>query len=277
MTESEQTGVLTFIKLGGSLITDKRLESSFRAEVMTRIAREIVAAHLQTPEQQLIIGHGSGSFGHVVAKRYDTIAGVNTPEAWRGFAEVAASAAALNTLVTATLRDAGLPVIRFQPSASAIADRGHIISLALDPVRRAYTQGLIPLIYGDVAFDDTLGGTIISTETVFTYLAMNLPVNTILLVGEVPGVYDVNGMVISEITPDSLDSVREALGESRGTDVTGGMLTKVSDMVGLVERFPAIRVRIIDGTAEDTVVRALRHETGFGTLIHAGKHVSQQR
>lgn len=243
---------------------------------MTRLASEIAAAQVQTPAQQLVIGHGSGSFGHVVAKRYATISGVHTPEAWRGFAEVAASAAALNTLVTNTMRDAGLPVIRFQPSASAIAERGHIISLALDPIRRAYSQGLIPLIYGDVAFDDTLGGTIISTETVFTYLAMNLPVNTILLVGEVAGVYDVDGVVIPEITPDSLDSVRDALGESRGTDVTGGMLTKVSDMVGLVERFPSIRVRIIDGMIQDNLVRALRHETGFGTLIHAGTNVSQQ-
>lgn len=244
---------------------------------MTRIATEIAAAHQQFPDQPLIIGHGSGSFGHVVAKRHNTIAGVNTPEAWRGFAEVAASAAALNTLVTTTLRDAGLPVIRFQPSASAIAQNGRIISLALDPIRRAYTQGLIPLIYGDVAFDDVLGGTIISTETIFTYLAMNLPVKTILLVGEVSGVYDVNGHVIPEITPETLDSVRDALGESAGTDVTGGMLTKVSDMVGLVERFTSIRVRIIDGTAENTVVRALRHETGFGTLIHAGRKIVQQR
>ena len=28
------------------------------------------------PELRLVIGHGSGSFGHVAAARYDTLAGV---------------------------------------------------------------------------------------------------------------------------------------------------------------------------------------------------------
>lgn len=262
--------MLTFIKLGGSLITDKRVEASFRADVMVRIAEEIADSHAQMPDQQLVVGHGSGSFGHVAAKRYDTINGVTSPDDWRGFAEVAASAAALNTLVTEKLRNAGLPIMRFQPSASAIAEEGRITTLAIEPIRRAYSRGLVPLVYGDVAFDEARGGTIISTETVFTYLAMNLPVDAIVLAGEVAGVYDVSGAVIPEITPDSLETMGDALGESAGTDVTGGMLTKVSDMVDLVQRFPSIRVRIIDGTTPGNLSRALRQEPGLGTVIHAG-------
>ena len=35
----------------------------------------------------LIIGHGSGSFGHYMASKYGTRRGVNGPEQWMGFAK----------------------------------------------------------------------------------------------------------------------------------------------------------------------------------------------
>ena len=35
---------ITLVKLGGSLLTDKRVESSFRADVAQRIAAEIAEA-----------------------------------------------------------------------------------------------------------------------------------------------------------------------------------------------------------------------------------------
>lgn len=260
--------MLTFIKLGGSLITDKRVEGSFRADVMTRIAEEIAAAHSSQPDRQFIIGHGSGSFGHVAARKYDTLVGVHTAAQWHGFAEVATTASALNTLVLESLRAQGLPVMRFQPSASAIAEDGRIVEMALEALQRAYQSGLIPLVYGDVALDRVRGGTIISTETVFTHLATHLPVRDILLLGEVAGVLNPSGEVIPEITPVTLPTVRAFLGESAGTDVTGGMLTKVSDMVALVAQHPSLRVRILDGSRPGALSAALRGDT-VGTLICA--------
>lgn len=262
--------MLTFVKLGGSLITDKRVESSFRPDVMARIATEIASAWSDGGAMQLVIGHGSGSFGHVPAKRYNTMMGVHTPEQWQGFADVAEVASQLNMLVLGELRRAGLPALRLQPSASAVAEDGKIMQMALDPVRRAYEHDLIPLVCGDVAFDTVRGGTIISTETVFTYLAHNLPVQHILLVGEVEGVYDDQKRVIPEITPQNLPAISGMLGESAGTDVTGGMLTKVSDMVALAQQIPGLSVRIIDGTQPDILRSALRGTGQFGTLIHAG-------
>ncbi len=151
---------------------------------------------------QLLIGHGSGSFGHVVAKRYQTMQGVHTPEEWRGFAQVATVAAELNYLMARTLQAAGVPVWRFQPSASALSRDGVLDrDMAHAPIRQALSHGLVPLVYGDVSLDEMRGGTIVSTETVFFYLARQLPVNQIFLLGEVDGVYDESGTVIPRITP----------------------------------------------------------------------------
>jgi isopentenyl phosphate kinase len=259
--------MLTFVKLGGSLITDKRVEASFRQEAAARIASEISRARRERPELQLVVGHGSGSFGHFAAKQHQTISGVHTPEQWRGFAEVATVAAELNYLVARELSAAGIPVWRLQPSASAISRDGVLISLALESLRLGLAHGLVPLVYGDVARDEVRGGTIISTETIFFYLAKHLPVNQILLLGEVEGVLDSAGQVIPAITPANFESVRHYLGGSAGTDVTGGMATKVQDMLALAQQVPGLAIRILDGRQPDLLYETLLGEAQPGTLI----------
>lgn len=259
--------MITLIKLGGSLITDKNVRASFRADEMRRIAQEIAMARADNPELKLIIGHGSGSFGHFEAKQHNTIAGVHTPEQWRGFASVATIAAELNYLVANVLHETGVPVFRVQPSASALARDGLITHMALSPIESALRCSIVPLVYGDVAFDEVRGGTIISTETIFTYLVGHLPVNRILLLGEVDGVYNEHQQVIPEITAQNFDIIKPTLGGSAGVDVTGGMLTKVEDMLSLAETKPELSILIFNGKTPGLLQSALVNQTVFGTRI----------
>jgi len=259
---------LLFIKLGGSLITNKQIASSFYHEAVAAVGlvlRDVVAAD---PELRILVGHGSGSFGHVVARQYGTINGVHTPADWRGFAHVATAAADLNALVTSTLRAADLPIWRIQPSASAYSRDGELMSMAVAPIESALANGLMPLVYGDVSLDETRGGTIISTETVFFYLAQHLSVDQILLLGDVEGVYDSQGVTIPLITPMLLPTIESALGGSAGTDVTGGMASKVRHMLRLVTAVPSLSIRIMGGDP-DLVRAALLGQAQPGTLIKA--------
>lgn len=258
----------TLLKLGGSLITDKQIDKHYRKDEAHRIAQEIAEAYHQNASMSLIIGHGSGSFGHVAANKYGTINGVSTPEQWRGFAEVAITAAELNAYLAQTLFEAGIPLWRIQPSASAVAISGVIAYMDLNPIRAALQHNLVPLVYGDVALDEVRGGTIISTETIFTYLTQQLDISRIVLAGEVDGVLDEDGRVITEITPTNFERYTHLLGGSRGTDVTGGMLTKVSDMLKLVQYKKGLRVAIVNGLVPDVIRRALNGEQGVGTLIY---------
>ncbi len=257
-----------FIKIGGSLITDKTKERSYHEQATARIAQEIVKAKQQNPSLNLLVGHGSGSFGHFAAKRHDTVNGVYSREQWVGFAEVATVAAELNHKVTMAFQQAGLPVWRISPSASAQCKSGEIQAMAIAPIRAALNNGLIPLIHGDVAIDSEKGGTIISTEAIFTYLARQIPAQRIILLGEVDGVYDQNREVIPEITPQNYPQVAAALGDSRGTDVTGGMLSKVSDMLGLTQHANDIVVHIINGTHPNLLTDVLLNSNApIGTRI----------
>lgn len=258
---------LLFVKLGGSLITDKKVAGSYHESAVAAVGGILRDALEHDSSLRLLIGHGSGSFGHVAAKQYGTMDGVKTPEQWRGFAHVASAAADLNALVRATLRAADLPIWHFQPSASAVSHDGEIVSMTADNVRAALDHALVPLVYGDVSLDDVRGGTIISTETVFFYLAKQLPVDQILLLGDVEGVYDESGAIIPVITPARFSEVQRALGGSAGTDVTGGMAAKVRQMLELVAALPRLSIRIMGGDS-GAIAGALRGED-HGTLIRA--------
>lgn len=261
--------MLVFIKLGGSLITDKNIAASYRREMVQRLGEEIRDALSQNPALRIIVGHGSGSFGHFVAKQHGTVQGVQTPQQWCGFAEVATTAAHLNDLVSMTLQQCGLPVMSFPPSVSARCDDGQLIDMELANLQLALTKGIIPLVHGDVAFDNVRGGTIISTEAVFAFLALQLPVQQILLLGDVDGVYDFTRTVIPIITPVSYPDIVAALGGSAGTDVTGGMLSKVQDALTLVQQVAGLEVRIMNGQHDDLLRKTLDRTEQPGTLIRA--------
>lgn len=261
---------LLFLKLGGSLLTDKRGDETLRSQVLARLAHEISRALSERPELRLVVGHGSGSFGHVAAAPYQTRAGVTTEQEWRGFAGVSAAAARLNRLVCDAFLDAGIPAIALQPSASAHCLDGRIIHLASRPVRSALAAGLVPLVYGDVAFDVVRGGTIISTEEVLAYLADEMGPRWLLLAGDTDGVYGQDGAVIPVIDRASYTRVQAAVGGSGGTDVTGGMASKVEAMLSLVSANPGLHVRIFSGLEEGRVREALlRPEENVGTRIDA--------
>lgn len=258
--------MLTLLKLGGSLITDKNQNATLRPDVLNRLASEIQSA-LEEKPQALLIGHGSGSFGHFEAKKQDTIHGVETQEQWQGWARVATIAAELNFHVAKALQTAGVPVFRVQPSASAIARNGIIQEMAIQPILTAIDSQLVPLIYGDVAIDSELGGTIISTETVFSYLATKLPVKRILLLGEVDGVYNEQKQIIPRINPDNFLKIKSALGSSEGVDVTGGMETKVQDMLALAANPPYPEIFVLNGLVPHRLQDVLLGENVLGTRI----------
>ena len=123
---NDQQPTTVFLKLGGSLITDKTQVEQARKPVIRRLAREIKAAREARPDLQLVLGHGSGSFGHVAAKKHGTRAGVTDRSGWLGYAAVAAAAARLNQIVTDVLVAEGVPVVSLPPSASARCDDGRL-------------------------------------------------------------------------------------------------------------------------------------------------------
>ncbi len=262
---------LVFLKLGGSLITEKDKVATPRREVLARLATEIAAARTAKPELRLLLGHGSGSFGHVPAKKYNTRAGVRGAEQWLGFAEVRQQAAALNHTVMDALKAVGLSAIAFAPSAAVRTHDRQIRTWKIEPVKATLDEGLLPVVYGDVVFDTKRGGTILSTEDLFVYLAQALQPTRILLAGDEDGIYEdypQRKKLVAQITPKSYELLAASLGGAAAADVTGGMAGKVQTMLKLVETLPECEVRIFSGLKTGAIQSALRGQP-LGTLVRA--------
>ena len=271
-----QAQEVVYLKLGGSLITDKRRTECPRPTVIARLAREIAAARRARPSMQLVIGHGSGSFGHVTASRYGTRAGVETPEQWYGFAATGDAAARLNRIVTAALLDAGLPAWSIQPGVALRGIDGALRDGPHATVAAALARELIPVIYGDVMLDDVRGGSIAGSQEIFAWLLEHIPPRRVLLVGEVDCIYTADPQLTPDaeripiITPSILAEMAHALGGSHGVDVTGGMQAKAGQALAMVERIQGLEVRILSGLTPGRLEEALtKPDAPIGTRVTA--------
>ena len=233
---------MILLKLGGSLITDKATSESARLDVIQRLADEIIQARQSDPTLELLIGHGSGSFGHSAAQEHGTHLGASTPGDWQGFYEVWAAANRLHRIFLDVLSKSGLPAISFPPSSSVIAEKGQIVELAVEPLRIALSKGLLPVVYGDVAFDRIKGSTIVSTEQVLAFLARLLHPDRLLLCGKAPGVISATGALVPELDAEQLAEIR--FYEPDGSDVTGGMEAKVRQAHELALELPGLEIII---------------------------------
>jgi isopentenyl phosphate kinase len=261
---------IQFIKFGGSLITEKDRAHTPRPAALSRLANEIAAAVSDQQGLKLVLGNGAGSYGHIPAKKYGTRQGVHTSQEWRGFTEVWREAAALNSLVTDALQEVGLPALAIHPSAAVIARDGEVISWDLAPLLAALDAGLLPVVHGDVIFDQVRGGTILSTEDLFEYLAMHLIPRRILLAGLEEGVwadYPTCTQLIQEITPENVNEILPVLGGSIAIDVTGGMASKVLQSIALIQRIPGLEVFIFSGETPGAVEQVLKGGQA-GTHLH---------
>lgn len=276
---------LVFLKLGGSLITDKTQPYTPRLDVIEDVALQISKVLQGRSDLRLVLGHGSGSFGHVAASEYRTRDGLPPRPAplpdqerdqteenyWKGFTEVWYQASSLNRFVMKALHKTRVPAIALAPSANVIASDQQVSIWETTPIRKALAADLVPVIYGDVVFDEVHSGTILSTEDLFRYLARELNPARILLAGIEEAVWSdfpARSRKIEIITPQTFSQISAGVGKAAGADVTGGMEAKVIQMLELVQINPKLKIQIFSGKEPGNIGRALQGES-LGTWISA--------
>ncbi|MBK7448513.1 MAG: hypothetical protein IPJ47_03440 [Anaerolineales bacterium] len=127
------------------------------------------------------------------------------------------------------------------------------------------------MVQGDVAFDETLGGTILSTEDVFTFLVDQFPTTRILLAGIEAGVwadFPARTQLVKQIQLADYEAMRAGIKGSASTDVTGGMKAKVEEMLSLIQKQNKLTVQIFSAEEHGFLTRALQGEN-VGTLLTA--------
>ncbi len=259
---------LVLIKLGGSLITDKRKPYTVHLRIIKRLCWEIHNARIKNKDN-FIIGHGGGSFPHVPAKKYKTQEGFINNKSARGISEVQDSAAQLNRIVVREFVKAKENAISFSPSSFLVTKKGEINSAFLQSLFKSLELGMLPVVYGDVTFDETKGCNILSTEKILNFLALKLKNNfrsiKIIYCGITNGVYDEKDFTIKKITRKKFNVIKSMIGASGGTDVTGGMLHKVEEALSISDK--GIQTVIINGTRHGDLRKAITGQNVEGTYI----------
>ena len=255
------------LKIGGSAITDKTGDLAANTETINRLAEEIKRADLDN----LIIVHGGGSFGHPTAAQYGIKDGYKESSQKLGFAETHHIMTVLNGLVMDALIMHEVPAVSMAPSCCVITENGKIKSCDDSVIKAMMKMGFTPVLYGDVVLDDKIGFTVLSGDQLVAYLAIKFKAEKIVMGVDTDGLFDAdpkinpNAKVYKRLTLAELKKVQANIGKAQGTDVTGGMAGKISELIPAIEA--GIHVTITGATKAQSIMRALVGKDVMGTEI----------
>ncbi len=249
---------IILLKIGGSVITEKDSVSIARKDEIDRISKEIALFKAET-DMNLILVHGAGSFGHPQAMKW-----VKDGFSARGVYLTHISVATLNSIVLDSLNSAGVDALPVHPLSSCLLEDGKLVELAVEKIRIMIDRGIVPVLHGDVVMDRVHGAAVLSGDRIIPYLARVMNASGIGAGSDVDGVLDGNGAVIKKITPLNFIDIKKNIGGSLSSDVTGGMLGKVSELLELAGN--GVSSRIFNATKKDMVSKFLYGED-VGTLI----------
>ncbi len=251
---------LLVLKLGGSLVTEKRMGGAVRVEALRRLGEALSGI----TDRPLIIVHGGGGRVHEVAGQYQVALGSASPHGVEGFIKTSIETRRLNLQVTEILAEAGLKCIGLPSTAVFQTRKGKIVSAGLDPILAALDQGLAPVLTGDVVFDRELGFTVLSGDTIAVDLSLRLGAERLVFATDVDGIFEHPGegaRLLRELDRKTLASVR--FGDVG--DVTGGMAAKVEEAMRAAEA--GVEVYVVNGLEPSRVVDALLGRETIGTHI----------
>lgn len=254
------------IKIGGSVITEKTQEKPiFKKTVMDHLA-----SMLQKAEKNIIIIHGAGSFGHVLAKQYNLNKGCSSSLQKQGFAETHSLVQQLNTLVLQSLHNHGIAAVSIPPHATVICNN-HVIEKMDTGIFLSYKKyGFTPVTFGDVVLDLSLGCSICSGDSLIQYLARTFKPEAVIFVMDEDGLYtanpkiDKNATFIESIGVNELNTLTTRL--DAHADVTKGMEGKLKIIKKIVEQ--GNKTILLNGNKPDRLYDALLDKPTKSTTFH---------
>ena len=268
MTDFSKTGNskkqrLTVIKIGGSILTYKKEQKpKFNTTAAFKIAKTI--SYLN---ENLILVHGAGSFGHTFVQKHNLLNEKSFPDNKILWSELQSLQYELNTNLCKILRKHKLAPFPFQ--ASAFFNPSSEFSLNKDTetiMKNLINKGLTPVLYGTPAlFDKT--PYILSGDTLVLTSAVSFKADRIVFLTDTDGIFDKdpqkpNAELIRKIKISQLSSFKIDFGKSQ--DTTGAMKGKFE--IALKAADFNIPTYIINGNHPERIFDVFEKDF-IGTLI----------
>ena len=258
------------IKLGGGLITDKRSMKRFDSDSVERVAESLLSiSKMGVP---IIVVHGAGSFGHLLAKKWSISDGVDEKISERqriAVEEIRADMRELNRMVIERFEKIGLESVGLPPSDWATGT-GASFEGDVSLFERENWEP-IPIAFGDVVeTNDHREFGILSGDDLMLRLSTELNVShCIFLIGDAEGVLS---------GPPNKDG-SELIGKfGEGSDIHGPHDSEIDVTGGIglkIERARTIArdvddVWILDGRRPERILELLTTGETRGTKILPG-------
>lgn len=256
------------IKLGGSVITDKAKECTFKQKIMDNLSRQIKKAG-----KEVIIIHGAGSFGHILAKKYDLNSGYKRLEQLKGFSETHEKVQTLNSLVLKSLQNAGIPAVSISPHSTVKLNDHKLEKINYEIFGEYLKKDFIPVTFGDVVLDRMLGFSICSGDLLVQALAKHFKPEKVIFVMDEDGLYSSNpkkdkkAKLLEKTTIVDLEKLTTSLDSH--ADVTGGMKGKIENIKKITEL--GIDTILLNGNKADILYHALIGEETKSTTVIGDK------
>ena len=195
---TEQPRSIIIVKIGGSCITDKSKFETLNVLCLEEIALQFAFLMSQAEStQQYVIVHGAGSFGHMSAKQHSLSIGGNSESNWReGAAITRRSVTKLNGFVLDALIKHKIPAVTvslFPATCTRAAGKEILTGGSLEHINTLLENGFVPIIHGDVVFDDSTGScSICSGDTIVKWICRHLlqgSVQRVVFLTDVAGVF----------------------------------------------------------------------------------------
>src|SRR5712692_1270344 len=257
---------MLLVKLGGSVLTDKARLRTARPAAIRRLAGELASV-----AQPLLIVHGAGSYGHILASRYRLSAGGSSSAKRTAAARVQADVRALNHIVVDALNRVGFASIPIPPAAVLSLDDGRVSTIDLTPFLEFSSMGFTPVTFGDVVRDLRRGFSVCSGDLMMVELARAFRPKRAVFAADVDGLFTADpkrrkhARLLDVVGPKDLAQIEFS---APRTDVTGSIEGKLHRMVEIADHVD--ECLIVNGNVKNRVRDALRGMRVVGTRIVRG-------
>jgi isopentenyl phosphate kinase len=260
------------VKLGGSVITEKRELRNFRDDVTRRLLGEI-----KESGSQVVLVHGAGSFGHILASKYGLKDGFSNDDQIKGISEVQYDVRELNMRILRLASDLGLNPVSIPPAATVVCRSKKISQLNTEPFSSSVKLGMTPITFGDVVFDSEIGFCICSGDDLMFHLSKAFKPEKAIFVTDTDGIFEANpkkhegAKVLKQVDQGVLERLKihrkqcESCRGDEGDDATGGILRKVEIMLQISQL--GMESLILNGLQPGRLRDCLSGDEVTGTVV----------
>jgi isopentenyl phosphate kinase len=258
---------LSVVKFGGSAITVKNKPFSVRRRALRSMCSQVLS-HVKKGGKVVVV-HGGGSFGHLLATRYQLNCGLTHDESYEGVALTRLAMRRLNEEVVKEFVKLGGRPYAIEPSSSFVLEGGNVKEYFIEGVKVALEKGFVPILYGDVVLDTSKRGVaILSGDTIASFLASKLKADKLIYVLDVDGIYledpkrKPNAKLVKFLDRNVLERIEVA---TLNFDATGGLSKKIKEAFNAFR--DGVKVVCFIGWRRKNLLKALDGLNFKGTVI----------